>query len=330
MRKGEFAFINDIKEDIQARFASREGVVGIGDDCAVLPQDAGYQSLVSTDMLMEGTHFLLDDIRAYQLGWKSAAVNFSDLAAMGGEPTGSFLAISLPETVDDAWGAEFMRGYADISQRFDIPLLGGDTTSSPGPVCVCVTIMGRCRAGKAKLRSDAREGDLICVTGTLGDSSLGLDAVLRRCSDDNAVLPIAADALIQHHYMPLPRIEQGLALSNVEGVHAMMDISDGIASDLCHILKASHCDALVDASLLPVSAEALAYCKSMNLVKEKYALCGGEDYELLFTVAPEAEASLEVKHSVIGRILPFESGSIRWEGLPEGLDGGSLSGFRHF
>lgn len=376
MKKGEFDFIESIKEEFAqmagagdncgtvGSLLSEEGsacgiVAGIGDDCAVISQDSDYETLVSTDLLVESTHFLRDDITAYQLGWKSAAVNFSDLAAMGGEPVGSFLAIALPADVSDEWAEDFIRGYKDISSRYGVPLLGGDTTGSPGVITVCVTVMGRCLKGKAKLRSGALPGDLICVTGTLGDSGLGLDALLRkralasgtdRCAADSmadseayamrgiaygvddveAELPYAADTLIERHYMPRPRLNEGLILSEYEGVHAMMDVSDGVASDLGHILKASICDAVVDASLLPLSTEAFAYCKRLGLVPQKYALCSGEDYELLFTVDPQTEPSLDVPHTVIGRILPHDNGEIHWENLPDGLSSDSLQGFRHF
>lgn len=331
MKKGEFGFINDIK----SMFKAPEGFLGIGDDCAVIPQESGFQSLVSVDMLVQGSHFILEDITPYQLGWKSAAVNFSDMAAMGGEPTASFLAISVPADIDGEWLSEFMRGYADISQRYGVPLLGGDTTASHGGISICVTIMGRCRRGMAKLRSAARVSDLVCVTGNLGDSGLGLDAVLRRCGLSSAggeVCPSreTADALIRRHYLPSPRMDEGRYLGSLEGVHAMMDISDGVASDLLHILEASGVDAELDAALLPVSDEARTYCRTLGLCPEKYALCGGEDYELLFTVDPDTEPSIDIPHTVVGRILPRENGSIRWKNLPAPLEEAELCGFRHF
>lgn len=331
-RMGEFDFISGIRNqfgDISRFPRLAEISHGIGDDCAVIPQHGGYETVVSTDMLVEGSHFLRDDITPYQLGWKAAAVNFSDIAAMGAEPVGSLLAVALPKDLPDTWLSEFIRGYKTLSQRFDFPLIGGDTTASSGPISICVTVMGKCPAGRSLLRSAAKEGDLVCVTGTLGDSGLGLDAILRRMKGDEE-LPYSADILIERHYKPLPRINEGLVLTDTEGVHAMMDISDGVASDLLHILEESHCDAQVDLSLLPISSEAFAYCKRMRLIQEKYAICSGEDYELLFTISPEAEPGLDVPHTVIGRILPYQSGSIHWMNLPEGLSADELMGFRHF
>lgn len=324
---GEFGLIELIKDN----FKAPEGVIGIGDDCAVIPQESGLETVVSTDMLIEGVHFLREDITPFQLGWKSAAVNFSDIAAMGALPVGSFLAIALPEFDGDRdeWASEFIRGYKLISDRYEFPLLGGDTTSSKGGISICVTVMGKCDKGRAKLRSAAKAGQLICVTGTLGDSALGLDAILRRNAGDQD-LPFAADNLIERHYKPVPRINEGLVLVDTDGVGAMMDISDGVASDLLHILEESHCDAAVDMSRLPLSMESFAYCQRLRLPAEKFAVCGGEDYELLFTVDPDAEPDLDVPHTVIGRILPYSEGRIHWENVPESLDASSLEGFRHF
>ena len=125
--KGEFDFIDGIRR----LFPAPEGMLGIGDDCAIIPQKDGLEMLVSTDMLVEGTHFLMDDISPYQLGWKAAASNFSDIAAMGGSPVGCFLALALPHGLPEGWEGEFLRGLHDISERYRFPLLGGDTTSSP-------------------------------------------------------------------------------------------------------------------------------------------------------------------------------------------------------
>ena len=224
---GEFGLIDRIKSVIRIP----EGMTGIGDDCAVIPQGNGVDLLVSTDMLVEGTHFIMDDIRPYRLGWKSAAVNLSDIAAMGGLPVATFLSFALPEGLDSGWTDEFFQGYNDISNRYHCVLLGGDTTASPDKVCVSVAILGRCMSGKAIMRSGARDGDKICVTGYLGDAGGGLKVILegaRRNSD--------AQALIAMHYQPIPRVEEGLKLAVTEGVHSMIDISDGIGSDLRHIL----------------------------------------------------------------------------------------------
>ena len=174
MKKGEFELIGWIKE----QFKVPEGILGIGDDCAVIPQQSGMETLVTTDMLIEGTHFLLEDIDPYSLGWKAAAVNLSDIAGMGGKPVGTFLSSALPKGLEEGFIQEFFRGYKEISDMFGCPLLGGDTTASPDKYCINVTVLGTCAAGQSRKRSAAQPGDLVCVTGPLGDSAAGLKVVL--------------------------------------------------------------------------------------------------------------------------------------------------------
>ncbi len=311
---GEFGLIGRIRE----RFPAPEGVTGIGDDCAVIPQRSGRDTLVSTDMLIEGTHFLRRDIPPYRLGWKSAAVNISDIAAMGGQPTATFLSVALPADLETGWMEEFLRGYADISRRFGVALLGGDTTASPDRICLNVAVLGECPSGAARLRSAARDGDLVCVTGCLGDSAGGLKAILEGVERDTDV-----QALIDRHYLPLPRVAEGLRLAATPGVHAMMDISDGIGSDLEHILEASGVGAVIDVPTLPLSPALRRVCVRLGWDAAALAIGGGEDYELLFTCTPEAERSLDVPHTVIGVIRDLPG--IEWRGAE-----GPVAGFDHF
>ena len=332
MEKGEFELIDSIK----GQFTVPEGILGIGDDCAVLPQESGMETLVSTDMLVEGVHFLLEDIDPYSLGWKSAAVNLSDIAGMGGKPVGTFLSTALPKHLEDSFLMEFIRGYKDISDRFGCPLLGGDTTASKDRLCISVTVLGSCAAGRSRKRSAAQPGDLVCVTGTLGDSAGGLQVILEdvkaaalRAHPDRRSAPgegaprrsDAERALVERHYRPLPRVQEGLALAATEGVNAMMDISDGIASDLRHILEASGTGARVDVRSLPLSAELRTVCARRAWDPAALAAGGGEDYELLFTCRPGA--ALPVPHTVIGEILAAPG--LRWEGTDR-----DFTGFRHF
>lgn len=310
---GEFGLIEEIRSVFSKTVP--EGIYGIGDDCAVIPQKTGLDTLVSTDMLMEGTHFLIEDAKAFELGWKSAAVNLSDLAAMGAKPVGSFLSFALPKELETSWIREFMDGFGEISRRCDCPLLGGDTTSSPDRLCINVTVLGNAPHGKAKLRSTAKIGDKICVTGTLGDSAAGLQLILKG-EERN-------EYLLKRHYLPTPRVQEGMYLLETEGVHAMMDISDGIASDLRHILHESGVGAEIDLSRLPLSKELRDICARRGWDANKLAVSGGEDYELLFTVAPEKESRIEVPHTVIGSIV--EGSEIKWKGSDK-----DYMGFRHF
>jgi len=315
MDKGEFELIGWIKE----QFAVPEGVLGIGDDCAVLPQREGLETLVSTDMLVEGVHFLLEDIDPYSLGWKSAAVNISDIAGMGGKPVGTFLSTALPKSLEDSFLKEFFRGYKDISERFDCPLLGGDTTASKDRLCINVTVLGSCRAGRSRKRSAAQPGDLVCVTGTLGDSAAGLKAIL------SGVEMLEEETILRtRHYRPVPRVAEGLKLADTPGINAMMDISDGIASDLRHILDESGVGARVDVRSLPLSAELRTVCARRGWDLPGLAAGGGEDYELLFTCRPGTQ--VPVPHTVIGEILAASEGhSVIWEGTDR-----DFTGFRHF
>lgn len=315
-KQGEFGLIDGIRNGFRG-VGNTDGVLGIGDDCAIIPQTDGMDTLVSTDMLVEGAHFLLDDVSAWQLGWKSAAVNISDIAAMGGKPIATFLSFALPKTLPQGWKEEFMDGYKAISERYGVALLGGDTTSSPSALCINVAVLGTCAHGTAKLRSAARPGQLICVTGTLGDSGAGLKTILEKRPRN--------PYLISRHYEPTPRVEEGLELARTAGVGAMMDISDGIGMDLRHILEESGVSAEIDPGKLPLSRELLDACSAYGWDPVELATGGGEDYELLFTVDPEDEATLSVQHTVIGRITEGGDHSIRWIGTDR-----DYLGFRHF
>lgn len=338
MGKGEFELIGWIKE----QFEVPEGILGIGDDCAVIPQRDGLETLVTTDMLVEGVHFLLEGIGPYNLGWKSAAVNISDIAGMGGRPVGSFLSTALPKSIPEGFTEEFIRGYKDISDRFNCPLLGGDTTASKDRLCISVTVLGSCGAGQSLKRSAAQPGDLVCVTGTLGDSAAGLRIILedvraaalrqhpdRKSYDESPKRDECERTLVERHYRPMPRIAEGLKLAATIGVNACMDISDGIGSDLRHILEESGAAARVDVRSLPLSAELRAVCARRGWDPAELALDGGEDYELLFTCRPGTPVS--IPHTVIGEIIPAPEGTkqgqsvIIWEGSDR-----DYTGFHHF
>lgn len=314
---GEFGLIDRIRKMTSVPDPSW---VGIGDDCAVIPlspETGGAPAsdlLVSTDMLVEGTHFLMEDISPRQLGWKSAAVNISDIAAMGGKPIATFLSLALPKTLPEQWMQEFMEGYNEISEKYGAALLGGDTTCSPDRICINVAVLGTCPRGKAKLRSAARPGDLVCVTGTLGDSAAGLRLILDGQKG-------AAPRLMDRHYTPTPRVEEGLALSCLPGVHAMMDISDGVGSDLRHILDESGVGARIDTGKLPISKELQALCSEKGWDPKELALSGGEDYELLFTMDPQETP--DIPYTVIGEITA--NPTVTWEGGSR-----DYMGYKHF
>lgn len=259
---GEFDFIADIR-DLFARVPNND-FEGIGDDCAVLP--IGDEALVFTsDMLNEGIHFLADKSTAYQIGYKSLMVNISDVAAMGAKPVATLLSLALPQERFGDWSAEFMKGYHAASKKYGVKLVGGDTTKSESGVCVNVTAIGRAPMANIKRRSAAKVSDTIMVTGKLGASIVGLHDVLDgKLTTKNA----------KTHLMPEARVAEGMWLGEQTEVRAMMDISDGIASDLEHILNNSKKSAIVVERDVPIAKGA-----TLN-----EAFRGGEDYELLFTV----------------------------------------------
>lgn len=316
-KKGEFSLI----DFISTHFKAPKGMVGIGDDCAIIP-DFGEDTLVSTDMLLEGIHFLRDKATPEDIGWKAAAVNLSDIAAMGGIPVATFLSIALPKDAQGEWAERFIEGYAAISNLYGVPLLGGDTTSSLRDIAINVGVKGRCDHGKALGRCGAKVGESIFVTGPLGDSGAGLKALLGNLSRNADI-----DYLIEKHHRPTPRIAEGQKLLATGKVGAMMDISDGLASDLGHILRASGVGATIDLKALPLSPQLLRVCRQNRWRAADLAASAGEDYELLLTAPSEIVADVDFPLYPIGTITEGEG--IVWTraGKPARF---KKRGFSHF
>lgn len=314
---GEFGFI----DYINAVFPVPDGTVGIGDDCAVLPAGEG-ELLFSTDLLMEGVHFLRSESSPEDVGWKAAAVNLSDIAAMGGKPVATFLSIALPKDAQGEWAERFIEGYRQISSQYDVPLLGGDTTSSLRDIAVNVGILGRCQSGKRLMRSGAKVGETIYVTGPLGDSAAGLQAVLKGIRRSEEV-----KTLIERHKRPLPRVDAGVILIQSGKVGAMMDISDGIASDMRHIMKASKVGAVIALDRLPLSSELISVCAEQGWDRYALSTSGGEDFELLFTGPDGLENELDIKVYPVGKIV--DGNELIWtvEGSAVDYD---YMGYKHF
>ena len=257
---------------------ARRARLGVGDDCALIDVPAGMEVAVSTDMLVEGVHFLAGT-DAQRLGHKTLAVNLSDLAAMGATPRYATLAIALP-TVDQSWLAAFSRGFFMIADVHDVELMGGDTTR--GPLNVCVTLLGEVPAGTAVKRSGAQAGDEVWVSGTLGDAALGLAYLLGQRS----LTPAQAEYAVSRLEVPTPRVTLGIALRGIAS--AMLDLSDGLAGDLRHIAQACGLDAVIEADALPFSTQlAPAFAAMTQEQRLHLAAGGGDDYELCFT-APVA------------------------------------------
>ena len=271
---------------ISRYFAGRHGnrkdvVLGIGDDAAVLRLDPGWDLVVATDSIAEGTHFPAG-IPARAIGHRCLAVNLSDLAAMAAEPLWASLALSLP-AAEPVWMEEFAAGLFALADRSGVVLIGGDTVR--GPLSATVTVQGRVRPGAAVTRSGAQSGDGIWVTGTPGDAVAG-----RLLPDDAAQISATVrDRLRQRFLYPEPRLRAGLALGAL--ATAMLDVSDGLDDDIGKLMQASGRGAELDAGLLPLSAELRAAAGDRAI---EHALTGGDDYELCFTLPAQAEARLRV------------------------------------
>lgn len=322
MACGEFSLIARYFDRVSS--SRRDVETGIGDDCALLTVAEKQLLAISTDTLVSGIHFL-PDIDPRDLGYKALAVNLSDLAAMGADPAWLTLAITLPE-VDESWLEAFSDSLFEQLEYYDMQLIGGDTTR--GPLAMTLGIHGLVPAGRALKRSGARPGDWIYVTGTPGDSAAGL-AILQ----DRLVVkdPAQAAYLKKRHLRPTPRVLHGQALRDLAS--SAIDLSDGLISDLGHILKASGCGARIDLDALPYST-ALKTNVSAELGLQ-WALSGGEDYELCFTV-PElnrgaldvAIGNLGIPFTCIGQVAPESEGlQFLQNGKPVTLD---LKGYDHF
>ena len=320
MKKGEFGFIGDIA----TLFGSlpHHGFEPIGDDCTVVP--IGDEALVmTTDMLVEDVHFLRGASSAQEVGQKSLYVNLSDVAAMGATPIATLLSIALPESAQGEWAEEFMRGYHTVAEREGVALVGGDTTASRDKITINVVAIGRANKQNIKRRSRAKVGDAICVTGKLGASSKGLVDIM--FGDLNTQ---AAKA----HRVAQARIKEGVWLGTRSEVHAMMDVSDGVASDLKHILNSSELGAEVELDKIPISEELAAVCKTNGWDALSLALEGGEDYCLLFTASTDISAEIMARTSskiyCIGR-LTDKCKDIKWIRDNE-IQERNFRGFTHF
>ncbi len=265
--------------DLIARHFTRAtpgAVLGVGDDCALLAPTPGMQLAVTSDMLLEGRHFMKQDSPA-GLGHKSLAVNLSDLAAMGATPRWATLSIALP-AADDAWLAAFARGFFRVAEQFGIELVGGDTTR--GPLTFSITAIGELPPGQALRRDGARVGDDVWVSGTIGSAALALAYRRGRLFMEQ----IDAARVLPALYLPTPRVPLGIALRGIAS--AAIDISDGFAADLGHILERSQVGAVIEFPTLPLPPVAQAYLHEP--VARDCVLAGGDDYELCFT-APAAQ-----------------------------------------
>jgi thiamine-monophosphate kinase len=305
-------------------------VEGIGDDCAIISQSANSSLLVTTDMLIENVHFITSKISPKDLGHKALAVNLSDIAAMGGIPLYAFLSLALPPHTEIDWADAFFEGLGQLAHQTNVSLLGGDTTASPSPIAINLTVIGKIDNKCIKRRSQALPNDIICCTGYLGDSGAGLKILL------NQLTPTAfTQPLISAHCHPQPHLKEGQWLSQQECVHAMMDVSDGIDSDIGHIMEQSHCGAQIDLDALPLSPALIAAAKQWRWDASEIAATAGEDYCLLLTVDPLHYQQLANEYQQYFQCPLFKIGTItsdlklhyRLRSQPTFLE---KKGFNHF
>lgn len=277
----------DLIELIRARVdrARADVALGIGDDAAVLDIPPGQQLVACADTLVAGVHFPVDTA-PQDIGWKALAVNLSDLAAMGAAPAWALLALTLPDA-DGAFVESFAAGFAALARAHDVTLIGGDTTQ--GPLSITVTVLGMVPAGKALTRAGARVGDAVFMTGTLGDAA----GALRLLRDPGNVAG-DAEMLFAHLNRPQPCVAAGLALRGLAS--ACIDVSDGLLADLGHVCAASGVGAELEIEALPISSALTAAFDPAS--GREFALAGGDDYELCFTVARAREADM---HAALAR-----------------------------
>ena len=319
---GEFQLIQQFFQREQAEQPAAGVLLGIGDDCALLQMPAGEQLAVSVDTLVEGIHFPLH-ADPELIAQRALRTNLSDLAAMGADPLWFTLALTLPEANED-WLRSFSRGLFACAREFGIALVGGDTTS--GPLSITIQVMGNIAPGKAIRRDGAEAGDFVMVTHFLGDGA----GALAWLQHQHIFSQEHSDYLADRFYKPVPRLVEARLIRDLAS--AALDISDGLVADLQHICTASDLGAVIDVENLPLSP-ALQSLNNLQLAYE-WALSGGDDYELCFTVPPENMPGIamliaqgKLQATIIGSMVPGAQVICEYEGQPFEL---KHKGYQHF
>lgn len=324
-RPDEFALIAELFAPLAA---SHAGALGLGDDAALVGVTPGTELVATTDMVVAGVHFRPDD-PAGAVARKALRVNLSDLAAMGARARFYLMTIAIPDALEIGWLRGFAAGLAADQAEFGVVLVGGDTTATPGPLTVSITALGEVPAGAALTRGGAQAGDLVFVSGTIGDAALGLACLDGRIADAAAA---DAAALADRFLLPRPRLALGEGLRGL--AHAAADVSDGLVADLGHVCAASALGAEIEAARVPLSpaVRRLAAAEPGRLVE---ALTGGDDYELVFTAPPAAREavaalarSLDLPLGEIGRMVEGAGVVVRDAKGAELAVG--RAGYRHF
>jgi len=327
---GEFGLVERIRHFLPR---PSDALLGIGDDCAALRPREGRDILLTTDLLVEGVDFTMQTITPFRLGRKTMAVNLSDIAAMGGLPRAALVALALPTEMQTEFIDQFYRGLQEEAARSGVELIGGDLSASP-TLLIAVTLVGEVEPGRAITRSGAKPGERIWITGRLGASGAGLMALkagFRLRDDDRVEVPshISAELTeairqaIDRHLCPVARVREGRALAEAGVASAMIDLSDGLASDLVHLCRESGVSARIREDRVPIDPAASAIARYLGKDPMALALEAGEDFELLFTSSSEPAEILEmfsdgpgvtdvgeVEKSGQGCVLVQESGGV--------------------
>lgn len=337
-RIGEFELIQRLRNATRIPHAARGAVLtGIGDDAAVLKTPAGRALLATTDLLVEGVHFDLACTTYRQLGYKAAMANLSDIAAMGGIPRFVLIALALTPRQTPRDILALYAGVGAACRLAGAAVVGGDTSASRTGLFLGFTVLGEAPPGAVLRRSTARAGDHLYVTGTLGDAQAGLEILLARKAGRRGRGMNARDAayLTSRHQAPTARLREARQLAEGRLASAAIDLSDGLAGDIRHICEESKVGCLIDARQLPLSRPLVAYARNRRRDPIEYALCGGEDYELLFTVPPANVPRVEglirrrlLRATPIGSITPAGRGLriIRADGAVRPL---TAKGYEH-
>jgi thiamine-monophosphate kinase len=308
---GEFGLIDRIARLLPS--AAGDVVVGIGDDVAVLDTAGPHYLLATCDVQVENVHFLRHTISPQQLGGKVMAINVSDIAAMGGRPKWALVSLALPDNLEVDFVDEFYRGLNYQAQTAGVAIVGGNLARIDGPMVIDLFLLGECDKECFLRRNGAQVGDAILVTGTLGDSRAGLELL----QQPHLQVPIEVRAIVlAAHHTPQPRLIEGQLLAACGRVHAMLDVSDGLLSDLGHICQASQVGASVELAQVPLSPACREVARAAGVRAAHWALTGGEDYQLLFTTAPANVADVQtllavrtgIVAEVIGHIRPAAAG----------------------
>lgn len=327
---GEFGFIRSIGRN--CIFSPEKVIKGMGDDCAVIGPYEGKVLLVTTDLLLQDVHFILPRTSPEVIGRKAVIVNLSDIAAMGGEARHLFMSLAAPRSTDVDILHSMYRGVKSVCGDYGVNILGGDTSASSEGIFVSVTVIGEAKEEEVLYRSGSGPGDRIYVTGTLGDSAAGLKLIKEEVTGPDEVAALLKDA----HNLPVPFLEAGRMIARSGLASAMIDLSDGLLSDLQHICEASGVGACLSRSALPLSAEVMTLAGHNGLDPYGLALHGGEDYRLLVTVPEENAVSFERMFDEAGPCRVYGIGKMtEKKGLgmigPDGMEQDlEAAGFDHF